>query len=239
MHKSDLQKDPASGNRTIGGTAVEGAKPLFEKVIDKKEGDVKHPTTSDVVAPDFPFQVPHEGAEDATRRERLAPWMTDADNPYFARSYVNRLWGYLFGVGLIEPIDDIRAGNPPTNPELLDHLTASFVESGFDTRQMLRMICNSRTYQLSVETNPLNEDDSLNYSHALPRRLPAEVIYDAVHVVTGSVSNDSRNAQRHAGRGDHRLGRQTCRRIPAKPGSSGAGKRLRMRTVIPICNSAP
>ncbi|MCG8648950.1 MAG: DUF1553 domain-containing protein, partial [Pirellulales bacterium] len=101
----------------------------------------------------------------------------------------NRLWGYLLGVGLIEPIDDIRAGNPPTNPELLDHLTASFVESGFDTQQVLRMICNSRTYQLSVQTNPLNEDDTLNYSHALPRRLPAEVIYDAVHRLTGSVSS--------------------------------------------------
>ncbi len=81
---------------------------------------------------------------------------------------------------------------PATRPRiqnLLDYLAASFVESGFDTQQMLRMICNSRTYQLSVETNPLNEDDALNYSHALPRRLPAEVIYDAVHTVTGAISN--------------------------------------------------
>ncbi len=184
-----LQKDPASGDRKIGGTAVEGAKPLFENVIDKKDGDVQHARTGTVVAPDFPFEVAFECGDDVPRRQKLAAWMTDADNPYFARSYVNRLWGYLFGVGLIEPIDDIRAGNPPTNPELLDHLTASFVESGFDARQMFRMICNSRTYQLSVETNELNQDDTLNYSHALPRRLPAEVIYDAVHSVTGAVSN--------------------------------------------------
>lgn len=187
-----LEADPASGKRKIGGTAVEGAKPLFEKVVDKKSGDVTHPKTNQPVPPEFPFEVDHEVTQSAektaTRREQLASWITDADNPYFARSYVNRLWGYLFGIGLIEPIDDIRAGNPATNPELLNHLTDSFVASGFDVQQMLRAICNSRTYQLDVATNPLNEDDGLNYSHALPRRLPAEVIYDAVHKVTGAVS---------------------------------------------------
>ena len=183
-----LENDPASGARKIGGTAVEGAKPLFEKVVDEKDGEVKHARTNEVVAPMFPFLVEHDEPTKGTRREKLAQWMVDADNPYFARSYVNRLWGYLLGVGLIEPIDDIRAGNPPTNPDLLDHLTESFVESDFDTKEMLRKICNSRTYQLSVQTNELNADDSQNYSHALPRRLPAEVIYDAVHSVTGATS---------------------------------------------------
>lgn len=185
----DLKKDPASGDRKIGGSAVEGAKPLFEIVSDKTNGEIKHGRTGDTVAPDFPFAVEHEISDNASRREQLAHWMTDADNPYFARSYVNRMWGYLLGVGLIEPIDDIRAGNPPTNPELLNFLTDRFVESGFDTRAMHRLICNSRTYQLSIESNPLNEDDHLNYSHAMPRRLPAEVIYDAVHQVTGAISS--------------------------------------------------
>ncbi len=184
-----LENDPASGKRKIGGTAVEGAKPLFEKVVDRKQGEVKHPKTNSIVAPEFPFEVPHETLEGATRRQQLAAWITDSDNPYFARSYVNRLWGYLLGVGLIEPIDDIRAGNPATNPELLDHLTKTFVDSGFDVAQMHREICNSRTYQLSIKTNPLNQDDSVNYSHALPRRLPAEVIFDAVHELTGAISN--------------------------------------------------
>ena len=184
-----LENDPASGNRKVAGTAVEGAKPLFEKVVDKTSGDINHPRTNQVVPPEFPFEVPHESEEGSSRREQLAAWITDPDNPYFARSYVNRLWGYLFGTGLIEPIDDIRAGNPATNPELLDHLAQSFVDSGFDIAQMHRAICNSRTYQLSVKTNPLNADDKLNYSHALPRRLPAEVIYDAVHSLTGAVSS--------------------------------------------------
>src|SRR5262249_39784526 len=118
-----------------------------------------------------------------------AAWLTAPTNPYFARGYVNRLWGYLFGRGIIDPIDDTRAGNPPTNPELLDYLTAEFVRSGFTTRHVLRLICKSRTYQLSVETNRWNDDDKVNYSHATPRRLPAEVLLDSVYRVTGSVSH--------------------------------------------------
>ena len=184
----DLKADPASGNKKIGGTAVEGAKPLYEMVLDKKDGETLHARTGKVVAPDFPVDVPHECSGEATRREKLAAWMTDPENPFFARSYVNRIWGYLLGVGLIEPIDDIRAGNPATNPELLDYLTNQFIDSEFNVQNLLRLICNSRTYQLSVETNPLNEDDSLNYARALPRRLPAEVIYDSVHTLTGAIS---------------------------------------------------
>ncbi len=198
-----LEKDPESGDRKIGGTAVESAKPLFEKVVDKNTGEINHPQTNDVVIPKFPYELtsanatsletdqeqPKETeASPTTRREQLAAWITASENPYFARSYVNRLWGYLFGVGLIEPIDDIRAGNPPTNPELLDHLEQVFIDSNFDVASMHRLICNSRTYQLSVDTNRWNEDDKINYSHALPRRLPAEVIYDAVHAVTGAAS---------------------------------------------------
>ena len=190
-----LQKDEASGDRKIGGTAVESAKPLFEKVIDKNSGEIEHPTTKQTVAPQFPFQLtsatetPEPKESTGSRREQLASWITARSNPYFARSYVNRLWGYLFGVGLIEPIDDIRAGNPPTNPELLDHLEQVFIESKFDIAAMHRMICNSKTYQLSVESNEWNQDDQINYSHALPRRLPAEVIYDSIHAVTGAAGS--------------------------------------------------
>jgi WD40 repeat protein/mono/diheme cytochrome c family protein len=183
-----LKKDPASGDRQIAGTAVEGAKPLYEIVYERPDGEVSHQRTGAVVAPQFPFECRFDGASDASRRAQLAAWITSADNPYFARSYVNRLWGYLLGVGLMEPIDDIRAGNPPTNPELLDYLTRQFVDSGFDVRHVMRLICKSRTYQLSVATHPYNEDDHTNYSHALARRLPAEVLFDAIHRVTGSVS---------------------------------------------------
>jgi hypothetical protein len=101
---------------------------------------------------------------------------------------VNRVWGYLFGVGIIEPIDDVRAGNPPSNPALLDYLTQEFIQSGFDVRKLVRLIVTSRTYQLSIAANKWNADDRMNYSRAYPKRLPAEVIYDAVHLVTGAVS---------------------------------------------------
>jgi mono/diheme cytochrome c family protein len=187
--RTKLKADPASGDKRIGGTAVEGAKPLYEEVFDAKDGSIDHPRTGKPVQPDFPFACDFEEKENATERERLAAWMTSSSNPYFARSYVNRIWGYLLGVGLIEPIDDIRAGNPATNPELLDYLTDQFIESGFDARHIMRMICKTRVYQLSVATNEWNEDDRLNYSHALPRRLPAEVLYDTIHFVTGAMSH--------------------------------------------------
>ncbi len=182
----DLERDPESGNRRIGGTAVEGAKPLFEIIRDADQGEVTHARTGAVTAPAFPFEANHQVPDNATRREQLASWISSPDNAYFARSYVNRLWGYMFGVGLIEPLDDIRAGNPPSNPALLDYLTDQFIESGFDVQHLFQLICNARTYHLSVETNQWNEDDTVNYSHAIPKRLPAEVLFDAVHRVTGS-----------------------------------------------------
>jgi hypothetical protein len=188
LARVDFKADPASGARKIEGTAVEGAKALYEVVYDKPQGEVLHDRTKAVAPPRLPFPARYERPPHATRRQEFAAWLTSPDNPYFARSYVNRLWGYLLGAGLIEPLDDIRAGNPPTNPELLDHLAAEFIRSGFDVRHMMSLICRSRTYQLSIETNRWNEDDRLNYAHALARRLPAEVLYDAIHRATGAVS---------------------------------------------------
>lgn len=186
----DLKKDPAGGNKMIGGSAVEGAKPLYEVVSDKSEGDVKHDRTGKVTGPDFPYPAKYTPAStNETRRAKLAAWITSPDNRYFALSYVNRLWGYLMGVGLIEPLDDIRAGNPPSNPELLEYLAREFAQSGFNTRHVLRLICQSRAYQLSLATHKWNVDDKINYSHATARRLPAEVLLDAVFRVTGSAPN--------------------------------------------------
>ncbi|MEK6238968.1 MAG: DUF1553 domain-containing protein, partial [Planctomycetales bacterium] len=183
-----LKKDPKGGKKEIGKTAVEKGKPLYEIVYEKDSGEVKHVRTGDVIAPAFPFAVEHETPEGATRRMQLTHWLTSPANPYFARSFVNRMWGYLTGAGLIEPVDDIRAGNPPTNPELLDRLAQEFIQGGFNVQHLVRDICKSRTYQLSIKTNSWNEDDRVNYSHALARRLSAEVLFDAVHKVTGSIS---------------------------------------------------
>ncbi|XZE44358.1 DUF1549 domain-containing protein [Pirellulaceae bacterium SH467] len=182
----ELKKDPASENKTIGGTAVEGAKPLYEIVSDAGTAELKHQRTQQTIAPKFPFEAEHTHADDASRRATFAAWLTSPKNPYFARSFVNRMWGYMLGKGLIEPIDDIRAGNPASIPELLSLLEQSFLEQKFDTQQLLKTICKSETYQRSIATNNWNADDDRNYSHALPRRLPAEVLFDAIHRVTGS-----------------------------------------------------
>ena len=181
-----LEKDPESKDRSIGGSAVEGAKPLWEVVKDAPTGELKHDRTGKDVPPKFPFECRFTAPENATRRQQLASWLTSPDNPYFARSYVNRLWGYLFGTGIIDPIDDIRAGNPPTNPALLDHLTKSFVAGGFDVRKALAEICTSRTYGLAITSTKWNEDDKINYSRAIPRRLPAETLFDSLHAAVGS-----------------------------------------------------
>jgi len=186
-----LKEDAASEGRKIAGNDVEGAKPLFENVSDAKEGDVTHIRTGKIAAPDFPYAAKRETQEKATRRQQLAAWITTPDNRFFASSYANRLWGYLTGAGVIEPLDDTRAGNPPRNPALLEYLTHEFVDSGFDTRHLIKLICQSRTYQLSIRSTQWNEDDKQNYSHAIARRLPAETLFDAVFKVTGSIPHIS------------------------------------------------
>jgi hypothetical protein len=184
-----LKEDAAFAGQKIGGSAVEGAKPLVEVVFDKGAGDVTHLRTGQTAAPSFPFEHPDAPPGEASRREQLAHWLTSKENPYFAKTYVNRLWGYLFGRGIIEPIDDVRAGNPPTNPELLAALTEEFIKSNFDVQHILRTICKSRTYQHSLATNQWNEDDTINYSHCIPRRLTAEMLYDAIYAATGARPN--------------------------------------------------
>lgn len=180
-----LERDPAGGDQYLGGTAVEGAKPLYEIVRDLPGGEVKHERTNQVTPPKFPFDCQFSAPGDAPRRSQLAAWLSSPDNPYFAKSLTNRVWGYLLGVGIMEPLDDLRAGNPPTNPELLEFLTKEFVQSGFNVRHIQRLICQSRTYQLAIETNAYNVDDRTNFSHALARRLPAEVLLDTIYAVTG------------------------------------------------------
>jgi hypothetical protein len=183
-----LAPDPKFKGQMLGGTAVEGAKPLVEVIADSKGGEVTHVRTGEIAPPKFPYSVKADLPPADLRRTQAAKWITSPQNPYFARSYANRVLAYLLGVGLIEPIDDIRAGNPPTNPELLDRLTTEFVKSKFDVRALIKTVCKSRTYQLALATNKWNKDDEINYSHAIARRLPAEVLYDAIHKATGSVS---------------------------------------------------
>lgn len=145
---------------------------------------VKHPRTLAVVEASVPFGEVKEEVQD--RRESLAEWLTSVENPMFAKAGVNRIWSYFMGRGIIEPVDDIRTSNPPSNPELLEALTKDFVENSFDIRHIMKTIAKSRTYQQSIKTNKWNKSDSINFSHATARRLTAEQLLDAIGVATGS-----------------------------------------------------
>lgn len=122
--------------------------------------------------------------EDA--REPLMEWLRSKDNPYFARAFVNRVWAGYFNVGIVNPPDDLSLANPPSNKALLDYLTEGFIESGFDMKWVHREIANSRTYQLTWKPNDTNRLDEVNFSHQVPRRMPAEAAYDAIVQATAS-----------------------------------------------------
>lgn len=118
-------------------------------------------------------------------RQALADWLRRPDNPYFARALVNRYWKHFFGRGLVEPEDDLRTSNPPTHPELLDALADDFIAHGYDLKRLVRTIATSRTYDRSSEPNAWNAADRQALSRFAPRRLPAELLLDAIDVVTG------------------------------------------------------
>jgi hypothetical protein len=119
-------------------------------------------------------------------RHALVDWMAAEDNPFFARALVNRYWKHFFGRGIVDPEDDMRVTNPPSNPELLDSLAKNFVASKFDLKNLVRTICRSNAYQLSNEPNEYNQSDKQNFSSFYPRRLNAEPLYDAINQVAGA-----------------------------------------------------
>jgi len=125
---------------------------------------------------------------DDDARQALADWMTGKDNPYFARSLVNRYWKHFFNRGIVEPEDDLRETNPPTNPELLDGLANDFIAGGYDLKKLVRTICRSQVYQLSEIPNQYNKIDKQYFSRYYPKRLTAEVLFDAVNQVTRTQS---------------------------------------------------
>jgi hypothetical protein len=144
---------------------------------------VVNPRTQQQVQPAFLDGKPLTQEYRADPRLKLAKWIIS--HPYFAEAAANRFWGYFFSRGIVEPVDDFRSTNPPTNPQLLQALAKDFSEHGYDMRYLIRTIVNSRAYQLSSVPNETNKDDLINYSHALPRPLDAEVLIDAVSYVTG------------------------------------------------------
>lgn len=160
--------------------------PTGETIFLAAEGQVVHPRTGKAIAP-RPLGGPDFALSryDDPRRS-LAKWMTAPDNPYFARTMANRLWGHFLGRGIIHPIDDARSTNPPSNPELLDALAKEFAASKFDVKRLIRTICNSSAYALSSIPSETNESDSQSFARYYPRRMSAEVLLDAVGQVLES-----------------------------------------------------
>lgn len=156
---------------------------LGETLLAEGNPTTKHPRTGENVPPHALDAAPVMDTGD--RRRALAEWFTAPENPWFARNLANRLVAHFFGRGIVEPVDDVRATNPAGNPALLDAVAKSLMDSRFDLQQFIRTLIASRTYQLSATPNDTNAQDEQNFSRALFKRLPAEVLLDAVCDVTG------------------------------------------------------
>jgi hypothetical protein len=159
--------------------------PRGESIQVQGDPVTKHPRTGDAIQPYALATKMPDKAPAGDRRLVLAEWMTSPSNPWFARNLANRVWAHMLGRGLVEPIDDVRDTNPPSNPELLDALAKHVVETKFDVKQLIRAIAKSRTYQLSSKPNASNEKDEMNYSRSLFRRVDAEVMLDMVSQTLG------------------------------------------------------
>ncbi len=149
------------------------------------ERPFKHPLTEKVYFPKAlggDVMVPDEWTD---RRELLADWLTSRDNPYFGRAIVNRMWANFMGRGIVDPVDDIRVTNPPTNEPLLAALAADFIEHDYDLHHLIRVITSSKVYQLSAVATDENIDDTVAYSRYYPRRMTAEQLSDSIAKATG------------------------------------------------------
>ena len=152
----------------------------------KRSGSINHPRSGVIVPPTPLGGSPMETVTSRDLRKPLADWLKSPKNPLFARNIVNRTWGHLMGVALVEPIDDLRATNPPSNPDLLDALAESLVNDGYDLRKLMRSIMVSQTFQLTSIATGSNAGDTRFFSHFPSRRLPAEVLLDAIDTACGT-----------------------------------------------------
>lgn len=155
-------------------------------VFSQKNGSVTNKRTQKVAEFKPLDGKPMDIAPGTDPRSLLADWLTGKDNPFFARAVANRYWAHFFGKGIVDPLDDMRLTNPASNPALLDALSKELVDKGFSLKHLVKTICKSRTYQLSAEPNETNKTDKQNFARYYPKRLSAEVIYDAVCQVTAS-----------------------------------------------------
>ncbi len=156
-----------------------------EVVYTLRSGTVSHPKTGETMAPKGLGASVVQVASGEDPRQKLVDWMADPKNPFFAKALANRYWAHFFGRGIVEPPDDMRLTNPPSNPALLEALAEKFVKSGYDMRGLVREICTSRVYGLSSLPNESNAKDRQSFARHYPRRMGAEVLLDAIAQVSG------------------------------------------------------
>ena len=152
-------------------------------IFNRFGGETRHPVTKKNVKPKFLGGVQPE-TRGKDRRAVVAEWIASPENPYFAKNLSNVVWAHFFGRGIVDEVDDVRVSNPPVNPQLLDALGKKFTEYNYDFKKIVKDICNSRTYQLSTQTNETNASDLTNFSHANLRRIRAEVLLDIISQIT-------------------------------------------------------
>jgi hypothetical protein len=200
-------------------------------VDQPKDMMLAHPRTKEKVVPAFLDGTKLPSRDWMDPRARLAEWMTS--NPYFAEATVNRMWGYFFGTGIVEPVDDFRTTNPPSNPDLLRGLARDFRDHGYDLRRLMRTIVQSRTYQASATPNETNRNDRINASHAQPKALEAAVLLDAISSVTGAA--EEFRYHRAAGGGEPPPGARAVQLLPEFTPSQFLDAFGRsMRTALPV-----
>jgi hypothetical protein len=152
-------------------------------IFNSGGGEVRHKVGNRIMKPKF-LGGEEPDLTGVDRRVAMANWLTSPENPYFSTSVANRVWAHFFGRGIVEPVDDIRVSNPPSNPQLFDTLGAKLVEYNYDFKQLVRDICNSETYQRTTVRNASNEKDTRNFAFANVRRIIAESLLDCTTQVT-------------------------------------------------------
>jgi hypothetical protein len=169
----------------FSGLRVQGRQPALPTVVlyDDLAPRLRHPKTNEPVEPRV-LDGEQVTIEPGDPRTALAGWITSPRNPWFARAIVNRLWAHYFGRGIVDPVDDFRATNPPSNPALLDALARDLSEHGFDLKRVHRAILTSRAYQRSSKPNPYNREDRSSFARFYPRRMIAETLYDSIGQAT-------------------------------------------------------
>jgi hypothetical protein len=166
-------------------------------VQDLRSGEVRHPTSKAVVSPNLPGESDVEAAPNETRRQWLARWVTAAENPYFARAAVNRIWGLMFGRGLVDPVDDMGEHNAASQPAVLDLLAQDFVASGYDVRRVFQVLAGSSVYQRTSNATAEGKAAQL-FAVMSVRSLSAEQIYECLISAAGRRESLETESPRHA-----------------------------------------